>query len=274
MKKILLIAVIFFVTKLSALPVGNPKAASLFLSQSCVTVDTALPTLEALDLRAGYYGDFVFNRYFETVAGEHIDYSQIATNAGYVALSVWELLEIFTTLGVSRFSFNTSFKPFNPTNPSPRFDFRTSTCFSWSVGAHATLWQYRCFYLGLMAQYFSSKPRTGFWLLPNLSANQNNERSRYSEWQLGAGVAYRYSCYFVPYIAMKWSRALWELDQNLFGTSGGVPAGTLINLQSSKELGFVVGLSLAPFECENVAVTVEGRFGDEAALHVNGQLFF
>jgi Chlamydia major outer membrane protein len=278
-KKLFLIAASLFIAKVFALPVGNPSEASLFCSnQFCQAIDCAssCPSFDMLDLSVGYYGDYVFNRHLETIQNQHIDYSHISTNAGYVALTCWERFELFATFGASKFSFNTSLLPFNATNPSPRFDFETSTAFSWSVGAHGTLWQYKCFSLGAMGQYFTSKPHTDVWFIrANVSANSNDDHSRYSEWQLGAGISYHYRSYFVPYIALKWSRALWEFnDQSLFLTSGGSSVATIVNLQSSKQLGCAIGLSFAPFECENLAVTVEGRFGDEVALHVNGLLFF
>jgi major outer membrane protein len=280
MKNLFLFAALFlYLAKVSALPVGNPSEATLFCSsQYCqdVECDSNCLSFKGLNLSVGYYGDFVFNRHLKTVVGKNIDYSHIFTNAGYLALSCWNAFELFTTLGVSKFSLNTSLGAFNSGNPSPRFDFETSTAFSWSVGGRGTLWQYRCFSFGVVGQYFTSQPHTDVWFIrTNISANSNDDHSRYSEWQLGAGVSYLYNRYFIPYIAFKWARALWEFnDQALFLTSGGSSVATIVNLKSSKEFGFVVGLSFVPFNCDNLAVTVEGRFGDEAAMHVKGQLCF
>jgi len=281
MKKLLstlIAAACLYITKTSALPLGNPSEASLFCTSIGKTIESgpSCPSFEGLDFSVGYYGDYVFNRNLETIAGKHIDYSRINTNAGYLAISCWDMWELFATLGASKFSLNTSLVAFNIDNPSPRFDFITSTAFSWSIGAHGTLWQYKCLYFGAMVQYFTSKPHTEVWFIrTNISARSNHDRSRYSEWQFGAGMSYRYNCYFAPYIAIKWSRALWEFnDQALFLTSGGDSVATLTNLQSSKEWGCVAGLSFAPFACERVAVSVEGRFGDEAAVHVKGQLYY
>lgn len=272
-------AAAFCTIKALALPVGNPSEPSLFLAEDrCEVIECPSdnPCFKGMNFRIGYYGDFVFNRHLETVKDKDIDYTHITTNAGYFAFTCWELCELFATLGASKFSFNTSLSHFALDNPGPRFDFETSTAFSWSLGARGILWEYKCFSLGVMGQYFTSKPHTKVWYIrTNTSANQNSLSSRYSEWQAGAGLSYRYSYYFVPYIALKWSRALWEFnDQGLFLTNGGTPVATMVNLQSAKHWGGAVGLSFAPFRCKNLAVTVEGRFGDETAVHVNGHLCF
>ncbi len=277
MKKLsLFVAALFLLTRVEALPIGNPSEASLFTMKECKKECASNSEERPLYFTLGYYGDFVFNRHFKTVAGKQIDYSHITTNAGYLGLTVGELFEIFTTLGATQLSLNTSLKPFNGSNPSPRFDFFTNTAFSWSVGTHATIWHYRCFALGVMGQYFSSRPHTHLWRIVNVSGNSNDDHARYSEWQFGAGVSYRYSCYFVPYIAIKWSRALWEFNnQPLLVRPTSPPVATLINLESSRHFGYAIGLTLAPpFDCKNLAVTVEGRFGDENAIHIKGQLFF
>ncbi len=272
MKKTLLIAALLYSAILSALPVGNPSEASLFFNNGCRR-EWGRSRFDHVNFIVGYYGDFVFNRHLKT-KDRHIDYSRITTNAGYLALTGWEIVELFTTWGATKLSLNTSLVSFNVTNRPPRFELETTTTFSWSIGGRATLWEYECLSLGIMGQYFTSKPGTKVWFLrANISGNPDEQRRRYTEWQFGAGISYRYSYYFVPYIAIKWARAFWGFNnQNLIAQEGIV--ATLVDLKNSKDLGGAVGVSWAPFDCQHSVITVEGRFGDEAAFYLNGQLFF
>ena len=280
MKKILLMAVIFFgLEKGSALPIGNPSEASLFFHESHCCGDPYVLSLDIIRLGIGYYGDYVFNRYLETETdgsdtGRRIDYSQIYTNAGYLVLNFWDQFDFFTTFGTTKFKFNTSLGPFNGTNTSPRFDFESSTAFSWSVGARGTLWEYQCLSLGIEGQYFSSRPNPKvLFIRANVDdyPGKHNKR-KYSEWQIGTGVSYRYSYYFVPYVAVKYARALWKFENQTFLVTDTL--ATIPNLKSHKNWGYAIGATLAPWICKKIAVTVEGRFADEAAVYVNGQVRF
>jgi major outer membrane protein len=278
-KRIILILFFFHCVpeRVEALPVGNPSEASFFNYMNCCEIhaDNCELLFEIARLRIGYYGDFVFQRHLETVHGRHIDYSEIATNAAYIALNFFEVAELFTTVGASHFKLNTSLGPFNQTNPSPRFDFESSTAFSWSLGAHASLWEINCFTLGLMAQYYESRPKPRvLFVRTNVDARPDeNSRRKYSEWQIGAGISCRYSEFFIPYAAVKYNEALWEFKNETFMLTQSTLA-TLPNLRSSKNLGVAVGLTLVPFECKKMALTIEGRFADETAAYFNALVQF
>ncbi len=122
-----------------SLSVGNPCEASLFFDEvlynnSCCDPCDQVFYFNTCSIRFGFYGDYVFNRRLETVTGRDIDFSEMATNAGYLALNFWETFDIFTTLGATKITFNTSLGPFNSGNASPRFNFESSTALSWSIG--------------------------------------------------------------------------------------------------------------------------------------------
>lgn len=273
-KKVFIIALLLFSgEKICALPIGNPSEPSLFFHEMNKRYsDPYIFSFDKVNLIVGYYGDFVFNRHLETVTGRKIDYAQIDTNAGYFALNFLEAVEIFTTLGATKFKFNTSLGPFNAANPSPRFDFETTSAFSWSVGGRAILWEWRCLTLGVEGQYFTANPKPkALFIRTNVNdyPDQNTKR-KYSEWQLGAGVSYRCSYYFVPYLAVKYARAFWEFDHQTFLVTNTL--ATLPNVRSGKNWGYALGATFAPFTCKKIAVTVEGRFADEAALYINGQI--
>ena len=285
MKKLFLIAsLLFALEKVFALPIGNPSNASLFFyttpcdnnsySDPCDQVGLCSSFLDIVRFDVGFYGDYVFNRHLETVTNRKIDYSQISTNAGYIAINFWELVDVFTTLGASKFSFNTSLGPFNDTNKSPRFTFESATAFSWSVGANATLLECKCLAFGLMGQYFACCPipRVLFVRANVNSYPDEDSRRRFSEWQIGGGLSYRYSSYFVPYVAVKYSRAFWHFNNQPFLVTDTL--ATIPNVRNARNWGYAIGVTLAPFLCRNLSITAEGRFADEAALYVNAQVLF
>ncbi|WP_431603745.1 hypothetical protein [Chlamydiifrater volucris] len=121
-----------------------------------------------------------------------------------------------------------------------------------------------------------------------------------SEWQVGLALAYRLN-FISPYVGIKWSRAKIDFDgayiaqpqlaakkldlltwnPTLAGVNQANTANadvlrkvsvTLNKLKSRKSTGFVTGATL--IDADKFAVTVEGRFIDEKAVHVNGQFRF
>lgn len=259
------------------LPVGNPAEPALFCCHSTCDEACSVPCdffVDLIDLRIGFYGDYVFNRHLKTVTQRKIDYTQMFTNAGYLALNFCQRFDLFTTLGVTKFSFNTNLEPFNSDNPSPCFDFESNTMFSWSVGVRTTLVERNCFVWGITGQYFSSWPTARvLFVRANVDAHPDEtSRRKYTEWQIGTGISYRYSEYFVPYIALKYTDVLWRFNNELFSVTGTL--ARIPNLRNRSHWGFAFGVSLAPFACDRIVVTTEGRFGDESALYVNGQICF
>lgn len=275
MKKRFLLALLFFcLGKTWALPVGNPAEASLFCDDAACCCPNSLFSLDSICWRVGFWGDFVFNRNFETVTGSKIDFSQRFTNAGYLAVNFCNVVDLFTTLGATKFRFNTSLGPFNAGNRSPRFDFQSSTAFSWSIGGRATLYRCKCLALGVEGQYFSSWPMARLlFVRANVDAYPDESSQRkYTEWQIGTGISYFYNRYFVPYFAVKYSHAFWNFNNQAFSVTG--TSAVLPSFRNRKNWGYAVGTTFIPCTCERLAVTVEGRFGDEAAFHVNSQVRF
>ena len=271
MKKLSILALVFLsmTTAAFALPVGNPAEASLFCEKRCCVCCS-----DEFSVRVGFYGDYVFNRNWKTSSDRKVDYSQITTNAGYFALNYCNIAEVFTTLGATKLSFNTSLGPFNSGNTGPRFDFESSSAFSWSVGGRATLYEYKCASLGIVGQYFSSRtiPKVLF-VRTNVDDYPNpNHRIGYHEAQLGVGISYCYNPYFVPYAAVKFSRAFWKFNNETFSVTG--TTATIPNFKTDKTWGYAIGTTFIPCKCDAIAITVEGRFADEAAFHVNAQVRF
>lgn len=267
-----------------ALPVGNPSE-SILLADGLLWDGNDLVTFcdywcnpfiswfDVLTLRGGYYGDFVFNRHLEINRHGHdsIERTKILTNAGYLVLNFFEQFDIFGTLGETKFSLDTNAKVFNSTAGEPLY-IDTSSAFSWSVGGRITLLECKCTTVGIEGQFFQTRPNVKLVNEGDVSVytDEDHIHAKYHEWQVGLGISQRINM-LVPYVAMKWSKANLNFDHQHFTTLLG-DNFYLFDLVSANLMGFALGVSLA--DCEKCAVTVEGRFGDERALYVNGQLRF
>jgi major outer membrane protein len=265
-----------------ALPIGNPSNASLlcdglFLEGHCGDpCDPFLNWGDALTFRVGFWGDYVFNRHLQVHSrsrniSSSIEKTKINTNAGFLAANLWDRVDLFTTLGATDFALRSNVKTFGSASNGPQLELETKNQFSWSVGARGTLWECGCTSFGLETQYFTTKPRVHrVSIAESVSVYPDNSISaRYQEWQVGGGVAHRINM-FVPYLGVKWSWAKVNFDHaHPFASD---PDLTLFNSRNKNHWGFAAGVSL--IDCEKAALTVEGRYGDERAVHVNGQIRF
>lgn len=258
-KKVLSLTVLSI--KAFALPIGNPADGTIFLAKNC-----------SMQWAIGFYGDYVFNRHLQTESNRHVDFTQIQTNAACLVVNYWNT-EVCVTIGGSSFSFNSNLHPFNSANAEPQFDLQTGTSFSWSLGARASLWEYKGFTWGITGQYFACDPNVkSVFIRKNVHAYPNT-RKLYTEWQVGTGIAWRYNPFFVPYVAIKYARAFWRFNNHTFFLQDGNTA-TVPNLESAKHVGYAVGLTLCPLMLKKTVFTVEGRFADEKAVFVNAKLYF
>lgn len=262
----------FFMSTAYALPSGNPAEASLFYKGG----DCFNPWFRGrcFGFGVGFDGNYVYNRHMETVNNKDIDTTRLFTNAGYLVVNFCERIDVFAALGASRLSLNTSLGAFNVIDPHPLFEVESASAFSYRVGARATLCEYRCFALGVVGQYFATSPNIKrlYIAAGAVSYPDDTLRTRYSEWQAGGGLSYRFNEFFVPYAAVRYANSFWKLnDGNQFIIESNVNT-FLHNLRNQKNWGYAIGLSFCPFACERAAVTVEARFPDEKAFYVNGQI--
>lgn len=263
-----------------ALPVGNPSDASmlcdgLIMEGHCGDpCDPCLSWCDAVSVRVGFWGDYVFNRHLElrhSEAHSNIEHTELFTNAGFISANLWDRLDIFATLGETNLFIDTNASAFAPGVAAlngARIEIETNSHFSWSVGAKATLWECGCTTLGIEGQYFRTHPDIRrVTTASTVSVYPSKVDAKYQEWQVGVGIAHRINI-FVPYVAVKLSKATVDFDHAIFAA----PTVELFDLKTKKNWGYAVGVSLV--DCEKASLTVEGRFGDEKALHVNGQIRF
>ncbi len=104
--------------------------------------------------------------------------SELYTNAGYLALNIWDRFDVFCTLGTTNTYIKGSSAAFNligligeetdpggtKTRPNANItnafvELYTDTEFSWSIGARGALWECGCATLGAEFQYAQAKPQ-------------------------------------------------------------------------------------------------------------------
>jgi major outer membrane protein len=264
---------------LCSLPVANPIDASIyktgiFWTNSCC--DSFASCFDAFSIRLGFWGDYVFNRHLEEdgVSESVVDQFFIEKNQGVVTLNWCDWIDVFGLVGVANFSQET---PFDVSSQKIMYAIDYQAALSYGGGARLTLWECECFGLGIEGQYFRSQPKlenftdfdSGFVGYPS-DANA----STYSEWQVGLGAAYTistgYGNAFTPYAAVKFAGA--KLDQNNDAYISGDSLLRQDNLKNQRTIGYAVGLTATV--CQKGGLTVEGRFADEKAVFVNGQVRF
>lgn len=286
MKKILIMcAVLVSCMRLVALPLGNPVDPSLIgeglICQNRYESQYSTWPLcygRTWSLRLGFYGDYVFNQ--KLVQREthrpNVHLSQLNTNGAYVALNLWDRLDIFTVLGAT--NLNWIAEAITPPLGTFKYLLQTDTHFSWSVGLRATLLEWQCWGIGAEAQYFRAKPNMNFAGVEGVEKDYLNDSLTYQEWQIGGGIAYRFNFYndcsaFVPYIGIKWNGCHVDIP-SLTITDNTVQAlpFQLVDLRKNVYWGYAIGLTLVT--ANRASITVEGRFRDQTAVQVNGQLRF
>lgn len=289
MKRLVLCTLCLFAGALQALPVGNPGEASLYKNGLyCETnkVGVCDPDFKwylAWSLRLGFYGDYCFNRHMHTrghrdafINNKPIQRMEIFTNAAYLALNFCNRIDLFSSLGGTKIDehFNGSI-----TWAYGCAELEYNTNFSWSLGARATLLEWKCLLVGLEGQYFSVNNDIKKYCESHLKfVPVGKEPNRYESWQVGLGVSYviATSCprlVMAPYLAATWSDARIRGGLIPFTNIDGDEVDILIpSLKNTDSWGFAVGTTFNL--CDEVGVSVEGRYGSEVGLYVNGQLRF
>jgi len=275
-----------------ALPLGNPTEASLFqrydcdgTSGCCDPCDPCFFWLDSFSFGIGFYGDYVFNCNLRIDGkglnqGHAIRETELYTNAGYVVGNFCEMIDIFGTVGASHIRLETSEISWIADGDANGI-LESDTSISWSVGARATVFQWRCLGIGIEGQYFRFSPDfTKYWSLADGKYTYFNKGNgtKYQEWQVGGGVSYTFTTFcqnfsWVPYTGVKYACAKFDTnDFSFIRLPGTDSVFTIFDLKSNKHWGYVVGITMTM--CDMLGLTVEGRFGDELALYVNGQARF
>lgn len=269
---------------LVALPVQNPSDASML--EQGIFIDPCLPLYfcrfpQFGNFQFGYYGDFVFNRKMQTEINQTVHETRIFTQAGYLALDFFDLIEVFGTLGVSRLNFSGDQVILlgDTALAHNMLNLFSSDKFSWSVGVEITLLEANCWALGVSGQYFDAGPYANFYLRDNGATTPpiyyNDETFRYQEAQGSAALSYQINLSstcsaLIPYVGISYSYARLKTE-DIYVTVGET-RHELLDFKQQRDLGYAVGATL--LANGKGAVTAEVRFLSENAFHVNMKLRF
>lgn len=278
MKRLFLLMASFAISPLLGLPVANPMDASLYPNGFCSggslqdPCDPHFRWSDKFQERIGFYGDYVFNRKLSVEGGENISKTQIMTNAGLMVVNICNRVDVFWTLGgtsIECFSNGSRFST-DSTNVAIEFE----PYFSWSIGGRASLCRWRRFYVGIEGQFFRTRPDIHKFIRDgdDIGANfSSKSKSAYKQWQVGLGVSYVCK-WIVPYAAFKASKANLNLDDYRFDFQPTNITYVLHNLVEQSIYGCAVGVTF-PIR-ETAGITLEGRFVDENAFTVIGEIRF
>lgn len=287
MKKVLaLVAGLMTYSAVYALPVYNPDQPEL-LKYGVFTCGDSCWGLEL-----GFRGDYVFDRKVKhsghraNLADRHkdvCDYS-ISTNAGQLTLNLWDRVDIYGWVGAAETHYEdqvrlvTSITPFETDWLNISGSTREGT--AWGVGARAVLWQCGRTAVGIDGQYAHSEAKFKCLTIngvpvqevTGLDLDSSRFKIRNSEWQVSLGISHRI-CWFVPYVAVKYSNFRGRFRSGDFLFSGALgTANADGHFRNRDVVGFVAGISLV--DSERMHITAEGRFFDERALTVAADFRF
>lgn len=252
--------------KLLALVTGLVAAGSAFASPVLSPAAAAAHTdgvffcddCSCWSLRAGFRGDYVFNRHLSGANGQTIDTFSMFANEGVLTLNLWDRLDIYGLVGAASQDVATKVGA-----AFVQANFETKTI--WGVGARATILEgnWGCCgtsYLGADINYEGISTANATTVLVNGSPSfaGTGTSSRYREWQVSVQVGHRIAM-LTPYIAAKWSNAH-------------INSPNLSSSNSGRHWGYAVGTALV--DAGRMSVTAEARFVDETAMTISGEFRF
>jgi major outer membrane protein len=271
-----------------ALPVANPIDASLYKDgiwwcndecSSCDPCDPCFSWCDSFSWRVGFWGDYVFNRNMEAKnAGNNnqadIQSFSIYKNQGVITLNWCDWIDLYGVVGAANYQLQTPYLA--STGNRELFTLNSETSVSYGGGARMTLWECGGFGLGVEGQYFGFQPDiANFVAFQRQTVNYpiSNRGTQYNEWQAAIGAAYQIHAYavnFVPYAAIKFAGSNFQLNESLVISE--VDSVRVLDLENARTVGYAIGATVT--FCEKGGLTVEGRFADEKAVFVNGQMRF
>jgi hypothetical protein len=271
MKKLFaLLSLSLAASSLSASPVGNPAAPAQYLESVFLCDDCA-----CWSIRAGYHGDFVYNRKLKD-ASHTIDEYALLTNAGVLTLNLWDRIDLYGVAGATAQDLVSKYTNSAGTVRFLDANFETKTL--WAVGAKLMLWcwNWGCncgtSYLGADVNYERvNRANSQSWTDNKTevivsATNVTPATTRFYEWQVSFGWAHKIA-FLTPYVAVKWSNARAKM-------TGACNSGAVVlqNARSQRHFGWALGTTLVAWD--RITVSGEARFVDEKAATTTAEFRF
>lgn len=233
---------------------GNPSfpmmpEQSLFFSRE-----------EWFGVKVGYQVDGVYDRRLRMVH-RHADqrkrvqeYESIS-NQGVLTFNFNDRVELFGNAGVM--SFDLDQRPFE----NAKVSYDSQTHFAWGVGGRAILAYWGDLQIAFAAAYLQSNLPFASVKVNGKSYSKNGAKAEFREWQVGAGVSYRFH-WFVPYVGLDFSDFRMKIESLrslnfLFDRNHVV-------FKEVYPLGLFLGFGLSPDK--GINVNFEARFINENAV--------
>lgn len=248
----------------SALPLDNPGLPALY-SRGCFNGTFE----EFYSWRNGFYGDYVYNQCIQAKNSdlgtkEALPYFSVSMQGAQFILNYADMLDVYALFGSADFRFEL---------PRGTTTVQVNDNFFASGGARFCK-RFGRWIAGIEGQYLHSRLENyQFFQLTNAEIHHvstSDSNGIFRTYQGGLGLTYEVvgeaGVVFSPYIGLKFTGALGHFQFKNNAES------LKYKFRSDKSVGYVVGATT--LLCHAIGVTVEGRFGDENALYVNGQLRF
>lgn len=213
--------------------------------------------------KAGYQGDFVFNRKLRAYKGAigRMDEFYSMFNQAVLTANIKGQYEIYGSLGTMTAKFS-----HRPHIDHKQRIYETRDHFTWGAGARAELAHWNGAILGANGGYQYSRPHVK-WITVNGEAFKSQAFLNYHEWQVGLGVSYKIDC-MVPYISGTYSR----VGARVENIGKEILPHSHFKLRSRQNWGMALGCSLATDRLFDL--NVEVRLFSEQALTLAGNLKF
>ncbi|MFA5250043.1 MAG: hypothetical protein WC371_01370 [Parachlamydiales bacterium] len=220
--------------------------------------------------RLGYEGDFILDRRLKEKGAHRIeDFSQNC-NSGFLVLNLLNRLDLYGVMGEAKYEADWILK--ESSSNFGRLEMETRYNWKWAVGGKAIFFEWGDVTLAFGGRYAKTEPRLS-WL-----SYSSAEYSLYKpgqavcsfvEWQVDGEISYKID-FFIPYVAMKYSRAYVDLKApEITVSSFGLDE---IKMRSRDFYGAACGCGFC--EGKYFQLNAEVRLFDEEAFTVTGEFRF
>ena len=259
MRKIaLLIAIVTSLSKLHALYLGNVASPEIIEEGMFLSKDNWM------SIKAGYQGDFVFDRKMRAHRGARgsIDQFKTIANQGVFTLNFADRVELYANAGTMSFYISQRPRP-----DFKRRQYQSDDHFTWGYGGRGIIlhWKNTVFGLDGAMQYSKAVPFK--WESVNgktTDVHYHKTKLKYNEWDIAASIAQRIEI-LTPYFAVEYARvrsSIKHIPKQL--QSSGVSQGFKMNNRVYVGIGMGCTISMGSY----FDLNVEARLIDQLSCSV------
>ncbi|MFH1783102.1 MAG: hypothetical protein ABH848_05755 [Candidatus Omnitrophota bacterium] len=240
---------------------GTVYAAPVGLASQDLDLASDLLQEEEYGLTVAVIGDFIDERDIDIEQGS-IEMDAVFARIG---LSAFEKFNVYVDLG-STYDMEYSY-----TLTSEKYISTFEDEFIWGIGGSAVIYEWdNGLEVSALGSYRIADMNIDKVTIDGAAIAKSNmtdiKNGEYAEWQVAGELAWKMD-YVTPYVGIKYSEV--EADANF--TYGGT-ARNASGKNADENLGVFVGITITPKmtdvpAMEQIAINVEGRFGDEEAIN-------